>query len=495
MSGTVNSGGYLSQGSPVKGVWHDEHPVYHVACRSSVMLQSESDIEKLPALRQYTTSRFNVDGWVCQEQVLIDHNTGEIWQVTCGTGFSAGRISRWSLVPGSLVYHAEGWMSPFEGGRSWYISNGVPTFVPHPEITIPTTIDKLRKYCVNDHSFWHDDWGYVAPRSVTKLFVEVDDVDWETIAFMHLPYMDSLLGVYGPSLFRDALASFKTFNTSPIVELIDTFGGLTSLKELIPGSSLRDLFSRMKYLKKNTFCENGVWKEMTKHGIRKMSKARLAKLGISKQNLLRTLAASILEYNYGFKLPLATLKEALSANSTEAYARALQSYWNAKQKAALEKQVELSPVLRSRFQVSDRVRVSCSCHVDLAIDDMFMRTFAALYQSGVLMTFEGIWDLSPLSFGFDWLSKGVKNFANAIDANTVQQMLRIHRTILTAEDTVPVIFTLNGEQWPVEVKFYRRTIQRGGCSHIGMRIQDFMPGFQAKFTPEASSLIYLLNTN
>jgi hypothetical protein len=373
------------------------------------------------------------------------------------------------------------------------MNKGVPTFSANSAITIPTAIDMLRKHVLPIRDWWYEsDWPVANPVKLTKLFVELDDMDWEVLYYSRLPYLLRQREVYMPSVYRDALLTFKERNTTPIVELIDTFGGLSSLSELVPGTCLNDLKARARYLKTNCFCEDGVWKEITKHGVQKMSKARLRKVGISKKNVLRALAAAVLESQYGIKLPLETLKSAFAADNDDLWALSLQSIWNEKARRALEDKVELDPILRSRFRVNDRTTVSCSVHCGLAIDDMFMRTYTAFYKAGILMDFEGDWDLKPLSFALDWLSRGTKNFARTLDATTVRNFLRIHRTIMTIKSQSDLSIVLDGHTFSVDVIFYLRDIVQGGYGHLGLRIQDFAPGFQAQFLPEASSLIYLL---
>jgi hypothetical protein len=371
------------------------------------------------------------------------------------------------------------------------MDNGVPTRnLGGVKLTIPVKQEALDAI-LKDHSAWHEtDWPVTPPLSFTRTFVD-PEWDFEVLAYAYTPYLLRLRETYAPSVYRDALNTFKKYDSNILVEMLDTFGTLGSFKELLPGQALKDIVSAGKRFKNRCFYKNGAWWEITKHGIQKLSKKRLQKIGISRESLLSAVAASRLEYQYGVNLPLQTVRNFWSADTTEPWALAVQSAWSASAAKRLEERL-MQRILRSRLAVDDRTTVSVSIELDLAPQDMFIEYYQALYSSGLLMTMSGAWDLFPLSFAADWVTGGIKHFMEVLDATTIEQMLRIVQTCKTVKHTETSEITIDDKTYRVELTAYAREYVDGGLPNIGMRIQDFLPGFSAKFLPEASSLIYLL---
>jgi hypothetical protein len=369
--------------------------------------------------------------------------------------------------------------------------NDVPTRnLGKVKLTIPVKQEALDAL-LKDHSAWHEiDWPSTSPLSFTRTFVD-PELDYEVLAMCCVPYLLRIRETYAPSVYRDALNNFKKYDSNILVEMLDTLGTLSNFKELLPGQSLSDIVAAGRRFKNRCFYKNGAWWEITKHGVQKLSKKRLKKIGISRESLLSAIAAARLEYSYGLKLPYSTVRNLWTADTSEPWAMSVQTAWNQDAAKRLEERL-FQRILRSRYAVDDRTTVSVSIELDLAPQEMFIEYYQGLYSSGLLMTMTGVWDLVPLSFAADWITGGIKHFAEVLDATTIEQMLKIVQTCKTIKRTETSQVTINDMTFTIDLTAYIRDYVDGGLPNIGMRLEDFLPGFSAKFLPEASSLIYLL---
>jgi hypothetical protein len=391
----------------------------------------------------------------------------------------------------------ECWRSPFEGGRSWYIKDGVPHFGLY-DITIPTTIDKVQ--ALYGHSgYWHETWESTDPKQVTARTLAFDDEDWEFIFYANYPRLRKALEVELPALNREALNSFKLYDSAPIVELIDTATTVSSIKDLVPGSPILDVIKPLDYNEYMKFVSANY--RMPKGGLggAKAYRSYLKSMakGVKPKAALSALAAARLQWSYGIVLPFQTLSNLWQEDSPEPWAMALRSYWDEDASMHLsDRLMDNSSVLRHRVQRSlpnqgERI-CSLSLVLDLAPDDLFIEYWKALYASGILMNFEGVWDLVPLSFLVDWFTGCFKNAMKCIDATTISQMIKVKYHSKSIKEISHQQVTLDGLTFDVRTKFYIREIEEGAYPTNGLTIHDFVPGFDAQFLPEAVSLAILL---
>jgi hypothetical protein len=363
------------------------------------------------------------------------------------------------------------------------------------DIPLPCKADDLDKL-KNDKSAWYELWENTQPKALEGWTLDLSDREWEADYHMLEAHLLALRRYHAPAVYRDALNSFKRYDSSPVVELIDTFTSVKSIKDLLPGTALFDLIKRPM---KNFYKDLSMWKRAgldtrasTTKAYRKLFKD-LSKHGISKGNILCALAASRLQWAYGIVLPAQTLAELFKSDTPEPWAQALQSYWSQGAKDALLETIgKNNCLLRARRTVALSTTVSVSLELDLAPQDMFIEYWKAFYASGILMTMEGMWDLKPLSFALDWITGGFKSLMSVLDATTVKQMIRIRQTAVTIKKEQVEQVTVNDIDFEISYTCYIRDYIDGALPTIGMTIQDFVPGFNLKFLPEAASLGYLL---
>jgi hypothetical protein len=390
----------------------------------------------------------------------------------------------------------ECWRNPYEGGQSWYIQKGVPHFGKF-DIKLPATLNELQAL-KGDHSAWHETWDRTNPRQLFGVTLAFDDDDWETIFWLQYPRLRKALEVELPALNREALNSFKLYDSSPIVELIDTMTTVSSINDLVPGSPLLDLIKPADYNQyMRSVSSNFALPKGGLGGAKAYSSyLQSLKSGVTPKALLSALAATRLQWSYGIILPFQTLSNLWKADSPEPWAQAIRSYWD--ENAAMHLSdllMKNGSVLRHRVhrQVGTTERwCSLSLNLDLAPDDMFIEYWKALYASGLLMTFEGVWDLVPLSFVVDWCTGVFKHSMECIDATTISQMIKVDYHSASIKEISHQHVVFDGLDFDIRTKFYIREIEEGAYPTNGLTIHDFVPGFDAQFLPEAVSLAFLL---
>jgi hypothetical protein len=208
---------------------------------------------------------------------------------------------------------------------------------------------------------------------------------------------------------------------------------------------------------------------------------------MSVSDMLRLIAAGRLEYVYGVKLPWLTLKNLWTSTTNEPWAQAIRSYWD---KNALQSDRFIKPVLRHRSNYG-KIQVSVSIQQRLDPDYLFVEIWKALYQTGVLMTFSGIWDLFPLSFVVDWFTKSIKSLMESIDATTISQMVRTEQWSWSIKYRDDVKFVTPDGSSDGTILYYIREYVTQGTPPIGLEVQDLAPSFQLRNVPELGALLTL----
>jgi hypothetical protein len=229
----------------------------------------------------------------------------------------------------------------------------------------------------------------------------------------------------------------------------------------------------------------GLFYRLTKDGKKVLiNKSDLRHFSIPIKEIPKLVAAGELEYKYGFVMPFKTLSQLWSDEPKDLWASALR-HDNIVDKI-------FKPVLRHRENYG-KYTVSCSIQQSYDVAHLFEELWKALYSSGVLMTFEGIWDLVPGSFAFNWLSKSVQSIARSLDATTISQMVRVDQYSYSIKYVDEDEFTIGGDSFKVQCKVYKR-VYTGTAPAIGVDLTDLSGNFSIRFLPEVGSLLYLLSS-
>lgn len=139
-----------------------------------------------------------------------------------------------------------------------------------------------------------------------------------------------------------------------------------------------------------------------------------------------------------------------------------------------------TPQIRNRIKLGG---VTCSISAECTFDEsqIAKNYVRQLHRIGVLPTFEGLWDLVPLSFVIDWISGVTKRVAQTLDSS-----------ILAAECSTRhycrSIKVEGSSKLGYGYKVYHRSYSER-APWCGLSIQDFKPGFRIDYLPEGASLL------
>jgi hypothetical protein len=487
---TVYKGFIATEPSNVKGV-HGNTVNSCNQCRVEVTPTiSVDDMESFLPLEDHILGPYEWNGWCAFEQIIVEKGGEGFWTLQGQPGVVITSranllwITHWVREANGQIAGYQ-WFNGYGGFNYYWKHDGKwVTTIEGVEYTLPlrsppnVKTKGSRQYTKRLYR-----------RTSTWSYPDLSSLDPEIFFWAKQPYLEALLQRHLPAVCRRAWNNFKLYNSNILVECLDSLFTVSSLRDLIPSSVFDSFRDAAKTTSKWKFI-NGKWMKPVKGSWQAVSNTELLSNGLTMKQLCQTVAAGRLEYSYGIKLPMATLSNLYAEDTDELWAMALRSHFNSNFREGLVQNL-YDPVLRHRDNYGD-YKVSCSIQQRLDPDYLFVEYWKALYQSGVLMNFEGIWDLIPLSFCIDWLTGLVKGIAEWFDATTIQQMVRVEQYSYSIkyEDRLEII-TDAGDSVG-RVKFYIRTYTTTPPA-TGIDYKDLLPNFRSKFLPEAGSILYLLS--
>jgi hypothetical protein len=325
----------------------------------------------------------------------------------------------------------------------------------------------------------------LSKRTVTQVAPDLSDLDLEVLSNILEPRIDAELNQHIPKVCRKAWLDFESFDSNLLVELLDTLTGYTTLKDIIP-SSLQSFTRFSKRMTKNWMrTEAGLFYKLTSDGRKVLvSKSDLRHFSIPIREIPKLVAAGELEYKYGICMPFKTLSQLWTEGPKDLWASALR-HENIMDKI-------FKPVLRHRENYG-QCQISCSIQQSYDVEHLFIELWKALYSSGVLMTFEGIWDFVPLSFVLNWGTNIIKSMVQSLDATTISQMVKVDQYSYSYKYEEQETVSIGGDSYIINLKVYKRVYTRTAPT-IGLDLTDIHGNFSIRFLPEAGSLLYLLSS-
>lgn len=300
------------------------------------------------------------------------------------------------------------------------------------------------------------------------------------------------------ALWRNALQTFKLHDMNLCTNLIDTYSGKSLASSILEQWDVtRDTVMAIKgtsdYLKSSNPTQ--YWSNFL---------SLITALRYGGKDLAKVAASAQLLKSYGILLPakgvLADINSqqpwVVSAQTALEFVRyvtntilypdsdisavALNKVHRNMDTLASSLEAAYTPQIRSRTRLGG---VTCSISAECTFDESQIAEnyVRQLHRIGVLPTFEGLWDLVPLSFVIDWISGVTKRAAQALDSS-----------ILAAECSTKhycrSIKVEGSSKLGYGYKVYHRSYSER-APWVGLSIQDFKPGFRIDYLPEGASLL------
>jgi hypothetical protein len=292
-------------------------------------------------------------------------------------------------------------------------------------------------------------------------------------------FLDDLIWLYDPSrdidsfssCVRAALLKFKLHSSTFFTDLVDTFSSPSAPLEL-----LQDYCSVFK----------APLSLFTRRGSGKFTKLSLKDINAWRNNVKNVYLGTL----YGVKAPLGSLTpDNLWWSAIKTYlpnSTSRDKYTQAMSKALRDIR------LRSRESVGEGYD---SVNIYLVKpEDLTASYYHSLYRSGILPTFEGAWDLCPLSFVVDWVTALPSLMSQACDALSIKAMIEIDHYCYTRKrvDYFSENWYLSGQTLKVEyrVTYYGRYFTDSEPSSL-LHFHEALQGgsFSVKKLPQAIALL------
>jgi hypothetical protein len=428
------------------------------------------------------------DTWAAFFQVLFDKKGRSFWTLegqpspVITARSNVLWITHWTFSETSKTYVGRQWYNGYGGfnymwrdqkSGQWYTTvDGERYNLPLTKPPVPKTTGSYYSYKRIHHA------------RVGESRVDFSSLDPEMLFYLKDPYLRKTALNHVPAVSRQAWLSFELYNSNLLVELMDSLFAIDSIKDLLPTAMVSRFSKSVKYTREwqyNTALKRWQKPVLTNSGRRifiDVPMRDVRKFSMTPVQLVKAIAAGRLEYMFGLKLPYYTLRN-LWADTKEPWALALTN--------RLDPSMFIQPVLRHRTQY-DNLQVSVSVQQRLDPDYFFVEVWKALYQSGVLMTFEGIWDLIPGSFVVDWFSKGAKSIFQATDATTISQMVRVDQWSWSYKYNDQVkIHTPDGDVVG-NILYYCREYSTG-TPPIGVEMRDLKGSFRLRNLPDLGAVL------
>jgi hypothetical protein len=498
----MSAGGKISfindSASPVKGVGGTTvNNCHHFKLEARPVVKfKQSQLNSMIPIKEFTCGPYTYKGYGAIDQLIFDKNGRSFWTIHGEPGVvitsraNLLSITHWTRNE-SGAFVGRQWFNGYGGFNYWWLDDGVwKTTIDGDEYSLPFTSPPTPK--TSGSSQWTSP-KYPRKALASVSMPDLEALDPEVLYLLKSPYLYSFANRHIPAVARKAWLTFELYNSNILVELLDTFTDVKSIYDLLPTSVIDKLKKSEKFTSNWRYNRTWQrWESLTKvrgkeYAWYPVPEKVVKQNSITISDMLQLIAAGRLEYLYGLKLPYLTLKNLWTSTTNEPWAQALRSYFD---KSALATDRFIKPVLRHRENYG-KIQVSVSIQQRLDPDYLFVELWKALYQTGVLMTFEGIWDLKPCSFAINWATKGIQALMQSLDATTISQMVQTEQWSWSIKYRDDVKFVTPDGSSDGTILYYIREYITQGTPPIGLEVQDLMPSFQLRNIPELGALLTL----